>query len=80
MHSVHVLKIGLILVALLAITGSTATAADDPQARAIMERVDARDEGDNSISSCQTCPSVETRNTAAGLLQENMIIRKKALR
>ena len=47
------LAIGLMILITAAWLPFPATAADDPQARAIMERVDARDDGDNQTADMQ---------------------------
>ncbi len=53
MRTIHNLAIALIVLAVVAVTPFQVAAADDPQARAIMERVDARDDGDNQTADMQ---------------------------
>jgi len=53
MRTIHNLAIALIAFTVVAGTPFQAAATDDPQARAIMERVDARDDGDNQTADMQ---------------------------
>ena len=53
MNTIRNLTIGLVLMAFAGAVPLLAIAADDPEARAIMERVDARDEGDNQTGDMQ---------------------------
>lgn len=53
MKRILILNAMLTLLVLSSVTNGPAEAADDPEARAVMERVDARDDGDNRTADMQ---------------------------